>query len=44
MKNEARNLREENMGYRRELDRYQRIYREMIVDNKEFMEAKKQFQ
>ncbi len=44
MRTEVRNLREENVGYRRELERQQKIYKEMIVDNKEFMVAKKQFQ
>jgi hypothetical protein len=38
-----RNLKEENEGYKRELERYQRIYREMIVENKEFMLEKRQF-
>jgi hypothetical protein len=38
-----RNLKEENEGYRRELERYQRIYRELIIDNKEFMQEKRQF-
>jgi hypothetical protein len=38
-----RNLKEENEGYKRELERYQRIYREMIVENKEFMQEKRQF-
>jgi len=38
-----RNLKEENEGYKRELERYQRIYRELIVDNKEFMQEKRQF-
>jgi hypothetical protein len=38
-----RNLKEENEGYRRELDRYQRMYRDMIVENKEFMQEKRQF-
>jgi hypothetical protein len=38
-----RNLKEENEGYKRELERYQRIYREMIVENKEFMQEKMQF-
>jgi hypothetical protein len=36
-----RNLKEENEGYKRELERYQRIYREMIVENKEFMLEKR---
>jgi hypothetical protein len=38
-----RNLKEENEGYKRELERYQRIYRELIVDNREFMQEKRQF-
>jgi hypothetical protein len=38
-----KNLKEENAGYSRELERYQRIYREMIVENKEFMQEKRQF-
>jgi hypothetical protein len=36
-----RNLKEENEGYKRELERYQRIYREIIVENKEFMQEKR---
>ena len=36
-----RNLKEENSGYRRELERYQKIYKDMILENKEFMEEKK---
>ena len=44
MKTEVRNLKEENIGYRRELDRYQMIYKEMIIDGKEFMKEKKIFQ
>lgn len=44
MKTQMRNLKEENEGYKRELERYQRIYREMIVENKEFMQEKRQFQ
>ena len=36
-----RNLKEENAGYRRELERYQKIYKDMILENKEFMEEKK---
>jgi hypothetical protein len=43
LKIEVRNLKEENKGYKRELERFNRIYRDLIIEGKDFMEEKRRF-